>query len=53
MLRVLRVGRALTSYWAPVDESDIEPEELMDPKLKTQQEKDRAKRQGKCALRAP
>ena len=34
------------SYWAPVDESDIEPEEPVDPKLRTDKDRERAKAQG-------
>jgi ankyrin repeat protein len=42
----LQTARALVSYWAPVDESDIEPEEPVHPKLRTDQERERAKAQG-------
>ncbi|KAK3238553.1 hypothetical protein CYMTET_51445, partial [Cymbomonas tetramitiformis] len=42
----LAAARALTSNWAPVDESDIEPEELEDPKLCHPKEKDKARREG-------
>ena len=41
----LQTARALVAYWAPVDESDIEPHELDDPKLRTDKERDRVKSQ--------